>query len=114
MRLAEVKSVKKAPAADISTLEALFAALEEHAVQVSVGDFEDEGKTGTASWSGENGGGDMKFTITPKGVKVEARGEDDTEKLGVFPWQPAKDMALAIDEAMGHFAHDQGEDREDD
>ncbi len=115
MKLAEVKKAK-----DVKIgLDELFNALEEHGFQVSFDDFEEDGNTATASWSGEGGGGDVKFTAMPKGVKVEVRGtshggHDDDEVLGTYPWQPAKDMAEAIDESMGRFAHDLSEDDDED
>lgn len=105
MKLHEIKKTAKV------ALDELFNALEEHAFQVSFDDFEDEGKTATASWSSPEGQGDVKFTLTPKGVKVEARGEgenggEDERVLGVFPFQGAETMAEEIDEALASFAHD--------
>jgi hypothetical protein len=113
MKLIEIKK-----ASQKIGLDELYNALEEHAVQVTFDDFEEDGKTATAAWSNPEGQGDVKFTVTPKGVKVEARGDgerggEDQRTLGVFPWQSAEDMASDIDEAMGSFAHDLDDEVDD-
>lgn len=118
MKLEEVAATPIGKTSKPFLFDSLFKALEEDAYEVNYSDWEwDEGdQVATGHFSDVNGGGDIRFTITPRGLKVEVRGEDNSgeehENMFVIPVKDRtpKEIASDIDEEMGNFTHNFAED----